>query len=307
MRLIRGLSGLRPPPGPCVLTVGAYDGLHRGHQALIAHLLELARASALPAWLVSFEPLPREFLQPTDPPPRLTSFRERWRLLAPSGLDTLCLLRFNEALRNLPAAAFAELLAGQLRAQAVLVGHDFRFGRRGEGDVEALADAGRRLGFKVQVLPPVTLGGERVSSSAIRAALAAGEFLPAARALGRPWSMRGRVVAGERLGRTLGFPTANLRIERHRSPVHGIFAARVHGIAAEALPAVTSLGTRPTVGGREALLEAHVFDFEGELYGRELEVEFVAKLRDEVQFDSLEALTAQMHRDAHAARHVLGI
>ncbi len=178
MRLTRGLTGLRVPAGRRVLTVGAFDGLHLGHQALIERLAGLARARGEPAWLVSFEPLPREFLQRSDPPARLTSFRERWRLLAPLPLESLCLLRFNDALRNLSPAAFAEALAQVLRASAVVVGHDFRFGRRGEGDAEALRAAGARLGYEVEVVAPVVLEGERVSSSAIRAALAAGAHTP---------------------------------------------------------------------------------------------------------------------------------
>ncbi|MBV9697354.1 MAG: bifunctional riboflavin kinase/FAD synthetase [Gammaproteobacteria bacterium] len=306
MRLTRGLTGLTVPEGRRALTIGAFDGLHLGHQALIARLAALARARGEGAWLVSFEPLPREFLQPSDPPARLTSLRERWRLLAAQPLETLCLLRFNDALRNLSPAAFAQALAGALRASAVVIGHDFRFGRRGEGDPEALRAAGARLGFDVEVVPPVALEGERVSSSAIRAALARGEFERAARALGRAWTMRGRVVPGQRLGRTLGFPTANLPIERRRAPVQGIFAVWVRGLGATALPGVASLGTRPAVQGTGPLLEVHLFDYAGELYGRELEVEFVAKLREEAHFDTLAALTAQMQRDALAARRILG-
>lgn len=306
MRLTRGLTGLRVPAGRRVLTVGAFDGLHLGHQALIERLAALARERGEAAWLVSFEPLPREFLQRSDPPARLTSFRERWRLIAPLPLESLCLLRFNDALRNLAPAAFAAALAQALGASAVVVGHDFRFGRRGEGDAEALRAAGARLGYQVEVVAPVVLEGERVSSSAIRAALAAGDFARAARALGRSWSMRGRVVPGRRLGRTLGFPTANLPVGRRRAPVQGIFAVRVRGISSAALPAVASLGTRPAVQGTEPLLEVHLFDYTGELYGRELEVEFVAKLRAEAHFDTLAALTAQMQRDALAARRILG-
>lgn len=306
MRLIRGLAGLRRPSRRCALTVGAYDGLHLGHQALLARLIEHAAAGSDPAVVVTFEPMPREYLQPQDPPARLTSLRERWRILEALPLDYLCLLRFDEALRNLSAQEFAEFLARGLGARVIVVGHDFRFGRSGTATAEVLAEAGRRLGFNVEVLPAVTLEGARISSSGVRAALAAGEFVRAAAWLGRPFAMRGRVIAGTRLGRTLGFPTANLPLKRRRSPVAGVFAVRVHGAAPEALPGVASLGTRPTVNGTEALLEAHVFDFGGDLYGREIAVEFVAKLRDEARFDSLEALTAQMHADAAEARRILG-
>jgi riboflavin kinase/FMN adenylyltransferase len=305
MRLIRGLAGLRRPGPGCALTIGAYDGLHLGHQAMLARLIERAAASAEPAVVMTFEPMPREYLQPQDPPARLTSLRERWRILAPLPLDYLCVLRFDEALRNLSPQDFARLLAQQLGARSIVVGHDFRFGRQGAATAEVLAQAGRGLGFEVEVLPAVTLAGERISSSGVRAALAAGDFARAARWLGRPWSMRARVVAGRRLGRDLGFPTANLPLKRRRAPVGGVFAVRVHGIASAPLAGVASLGTRPTVAGTEALLEAHVFDFAGDLYGREIAVEFVAKLREEAHFASLTALTAQMHADAAEARRIL--
>jgi riboflavin kinase/FMN adenylyltransferase len=305
MELIRGLSGGRVHGSGCVLTIGTYDGIHLGHQALLARLNEHAKQRGAPAVLLTFEPMPREFLTPHDPPARLTSLRERWRILSGTRLDYLWLLRFGEALRNLPGDAFAQLLARELRPGLVVVGHDFRFGHRGEGTAAGLAAAGTRLGFEVDVLAPVMLDGERVSSSGLRAALACGDFERARRWLGRPWSMRGRVRPGRRLGRDLGFPTANLPLERRRAPVAGIFAVRVHGVGSGPLPGVASLGTRPTVAGDEALLEAHLFDFCEDLYGREIEVEFAAKLRDEARFASLEALTAQMRRDAADARRIL--
>ena len=305
MQLIRGLSGVRRRVVGCVMTIGTYDGIHLGHQALLARLNEHAARRGEPAVLLTFEPMPREFLAPHDPPARLTSLRERWRILSGTRLDYLWLLRFGEALRNLPGEAFAQLLARELRPRLVVVGHDFRFGRQGEGTAALLAAAGTRLGFDVDVLAPVMLDGERISSSGVRAALACGDFERARRWLGRPWSMRGRVRPGKRLGRDLGFPTANLSLERRRAPVAGIFAVRVHGVGSAALPGVASLGTRPTVAGDETLLEAHLFDFCEDLYGREIEVEFVAKLRDEARFATLEALTAQMRRDAAEARRIL--
>ncbi len=305
MELVRGLSGSGRRGEGCVLTIGTYDGIHLGHQALLARLHEHAARRGAAAVLLTFEPTPREYLAPNDPPPRLTSLRERWRILSGAGLDYLWLLRFGEALRNLPGEAFAQLLARELRPRVVVIGHDFRFGRHGEATAAVLSAAGTRLGFEVDVLAPVTLDGERISSSGVRAALACGDFERARRWLGRPWSMRGRVMQGKRLGRDLGFPTANLPLERRRAPVAGIFAVRVHGVASAALPGVASLGTRPTIGGVEALLEVHLFDFCGELYGREIEVEFAAKLRDEARFATLEALTAQMQRDAADARRVL--
>jgi riboflavin kinase / FMN adenylyltransferase len=306
MQLIRGLAALPPRIAGCVLTIGTYDGLHLGHQALLTRLKEHAEREGRAAVLLTFEPMPREYLVPDDPPARLTSLRERWRILTPLQLDYLLVLRFGEPLRNLTGEAFAQLLARELAAHVVVVGHDFRFGKHGGATAPVLSEAGRRLGFEVEVVPPVVLDGERISSSGVRAALAGGDFVRAQRWLGRPWSMRGRVVRGQALGQDLGFPTANLLLERRRAPVEGIFAVRVHGAASAVLPGVASLGTRPTIAGTEALLEAHVFDFSGDLYGREIEVEFVAKLRDEERFATLDALAAQMRRDAAEARRILG-
>jgi riboflavin kinase / FMN adenylyltransferase len=309
MELIRGLTNLGDGQRGPVVTIGTFDGIHLGHQGLLQRLKGHATRLGRPAMLLTFEPMPREYLAPLDPPARLTSWRERWRILCGTGLDSVCLLRFGETLRNLSGEEFANLLARELQAAAVVVGHDFRFGRHGEATVPRLVASGERLGFTVDVVSPVTIAGERVSSSGIRAALARGDFEFARRWLGRPYSMRGRVVRGNQLGRTLGFPTANLRLERRRAPLAGIFAVRVRGDSeaglSAGLPGVASLGTRPTVNGVETLLEAHVFDFARELYGREIEVEFIAKLRDEERFADLDALVAQMHQDAAQARGIL--
>src|SRR5262249_7811717 len=202
---------------------------------------------------------------------------------------------------NLSAEDFAQLLVRELDPRIVVVGHDFRFARRGEATASVLAEAGQRLGFGVDVLPAVTLGGERLSSSGVRAGLARSSFDRARGWLGRPWSMRGRVQPGRSLGMQLGFPTANVPLERRRSPVAGIFAVRVRGAGNGERNGVASLGTRPTIGGTEALLEAHVFDFEGDLYGREIEVGFVARLRGEGRFPSLAALSRQIEPDAAEA------
>jgi riboflavin kinase / FMN adenylyltransferase len=305
IQLLRGLSAPARAPGGCAVTIGTFDGLHLGHQALVGALTAHAARLGLPSVLVTFEPTPREHFCPQDPPARLTSLRERWRILHGWGVDYVWLLRFGERLRNLSPEEFAAFLAREISARQVVVGHDFRFGKGGAASAATLSAAGARLGFAVDVLEPVTLGAERISSSGVRTALAQADFAGAARLLGRPYSMRGRVVRGERLGRSLGFPTANLALERRRAPVSGIFAVRVRGAAEVALPGVASLGTRPTIGGTAALLEAHLFDFNADLYGREIEVEFAAKLREEERFASLEALTAQMHRDAAQARQLL--
>jgi len=256
--------------------------------------------------MLTFEPMPREYLAAANPPARLTSWRERWRVLQRTGLNYVLQLKFDEKLRCVTGQAFTHLLADELRAAAVVIGHDFKFGRNGEASAPMLCEAGRRLGFDVDVVEPVLIDGERVSSSAIRTALAAGDLKRAERLLGRPYSMIGRVVLGQQLGRDLGFPTANLRLGRKRTPLQGIFAVRVHGIdGLPNAPGVASLGTRPTVGGTVPLLEAHVFDYNGDLYGREIEVEFVAKLREEECFANLDELVMQMNQDAAQARALL--
>jgi riboflavin kinase / FMN adenylyltransferase len=317
MKLIRGLQNLRSSQLGSVVTIGTYDGLHLGHLSLLRRLAEHGARMSRPTMMLTFEPMPREFFAPANPPPRLTSLRERCRLLQRMGLDSLCVLRFDERLRDMTGEAFAQLLARDMRAAVVVIGHDFKFGRGAEAAAAAMQAAGQRLGFEVDVVPPVQVDNVRVSSSGIRDALARGDFAQVERWLGRPYSMIGRVVQGERLGRTLGYPTANMRLGRLRSPVQGIFAVRVRGAGKlvgaasggprPAVGGVASLGTRPTVSGTVPLLETHLFDFTGDLYGREIEVEFVAKLRDEQRFESLEALVEQMQRDATEARSVLNI
>jgi riboflavin kinase/FMN adenylyltransferase len=276
MELIRGLPNLRQRHQGSVVTIGTFDGIHRGHQALIRSLLGHGKRLSRPAMMLTFEPMPREYLAAENPPARLTSWRERWRVLQRTGLSFVLQLRFGESLRNLSGEEFARLLSQDLKAAAVVIGHDFRFGRNGEANAPMLSEAGRALGFMVDVVAPVLIDGVRVSSSQIRGALERGDFERAQRWLGRPYSMVGRVVQGQQLGRDLGFPTANLRLGRKRSPIHGIFAVRVHGIpGVAAAPGVASLGTRPTVGGTVPLLEVHVFE--------------------------------QMHRDAAQARGILGV
>ena len=313
LRLVRGpLRAL----APSVLAIGTFDGLHLGHMALIARARERAAQLQVESGLLSFEPMPREVLNAADPPARLTNFRERWRLLERSGLQRLHLLTFNNALRSKSGDDFMALLRA-LGVRAIIVGHDFRFGRGGHASAEWCASESHHYGFEVQVIAPVLVAGERVSSGMVRAALASGDLKRAALLLGRAYTMRARVQRGEQLGRKLGIPTANLPTARRRTPLAGIFAVRVRGHAlpgndtpseacgARGWPAVASLGTRPTVGGSVALLEVHLFDFTGDLYGAELEVEFVARLRDELKFDSIGLMVEQMHRDAAAARAAL--
>ena len=314
MEYIRGLQGLKEKHRGAAITVGSFDGIHLGHGALIASTCGIAKQLAKPAMMLTFEPLPREYLAsqmkpPQDPPARLTDFRERWRLLERSDLHYVCVLRFDEKLRQLSGEQFVDLLVTRFGASAVVVGQDFRFGRGGAGSITLLRAAAEAGAFELELVPSVCIEDVRVSSSGVRTALAAGDFARARDLLGRVYSMRGRVVAGEQLGRRLGYPTANIRMRRRKLPMTGIYAVRVRGVEAlhphAARAGVASLGFRPTVNGTEPLLEVHVFDYQGTLYGTELDVEFVAKIRDEEKFATLDALVQQMHQDSARAREIL--
>lgn len=304
--LFRDIDGGLLCPGGSVVCIGAFDGLHLGHRALLRRAVERARSLGLPAVALSFEPLPREFFAPEAPPPRLHLPRAKFEGLCELGADLVGLLRFDARMAAMPAGGFVgSVLVRRLAAREVWVGPDFRFGHRRGGDLETLRREGAAHGFTAAAIEPVLLDGERVSSTRIRAALQAGEFEQAARLLGQPYAIGGRVVHGRHLGRTLGYPTANLRFGGKTPALQGIYATRVHGIGAQPWPSVSSFGTRPTIGGTEPLLEAHLFDFDGDLYGRRIEVEFVAKLRDEERFPDLPALVTQMDRDAQQAREIL--
>jgi riboflavin kinase / FMN adenylyltransferase len=306
MELDRGLHNILQRHRGCVLTVGNYDGVHLGHQQMIGALKARAAQLRLAATVLVFEPSSKEFIDPDGAPPRLTRWREKFLALAALGVDRLVTLRFDECMRAMTPGCFVdELIVGKLGTRHMVVGDDFRYGSNAGGTIDSLRTAGQAHGFGVDQMAPFVVDGVRVSSTAVRERLELGDFAGAARLLGRPYRMLGRVVQGRRLGRTLGFPTANLRLMRRKPPLWGILAVWVHGIDSRPLPGVASLGTRPTVNGTEPLLEAHVLDFSGDLYGRHLEIEFVAKLRDEVKFDSLEAMTVQMQIDAARARDLL--
>jgi riboflavin kinase/FMN adenylyltransferase len=306
MEVVRGLHNLRARHRGCVLTVGAFDGVHRGHQEMIRILREQAARLVAPATVLSFEPLPREFFGKDNPPARLTRFREKVDAFRAYGIERFVCARFDERLRAMEPEAFVErILIEALGVKHVVVGHDFRFGRNLRGDFALLSRFGAQHGFGVTEVPPFAIDGARVSSSRVRELLASGDMSGAARLLGRPYRMTGKVVHGGKLGRKLGFPTANLRLHRRTTPLMGVFAVRVSGGPLANAPAVASLGTRPVVNGREPLLEAHVFDFDGDLYGEYLHVDFIARLRDERWFESLDALVEQMHKDAARARELL--
>jgi len=320
MKLVRGLHNLtelgdnarrgsrtngRQAAG-CVLTVGNYDGVHLGHQHMIRVLQQRAHELDCESAVLVFEPSSKEFIDPAGAPPRLTRWREKYVALAALGVDRLVTLRFDDDIRAMTPQCFVDqLIVDGLSARHVVVGDDFRYGAKAEGNVHSLRTACERRGVGVEQLTPFMVDGVRVSSTAVRERLERGDCDAAARLLGRRYRMVGRVSHGQELGRTLGFPTANLKLMRRKSPVCGILAVRVYGIDSVPLDGVASLGTRPTVDGVEPLLEVHVFDFEGDLYGRAIEVEFIAKLRDEVKFDSLDSLTVQMKVDAAQARDLL--
>jgi riboflavin kinase / FMN adenylyltransferase len=306
MQLVRGLHNLSQRHQGCVLTVGNYDGVHLGHQHMIGMVKARAAELGARAAVLVFEPSSKEFIDPAGAPPRLTRWREKYLALAAQGLDRMVTLPFDDCMRAMTPQRFVdELLVTGLGVRHVVVGNDFRYGAHARGTIDTLRHAGSAHGFGVEQIEPFVFDGVRVSSTVVRERLGRGDFDGAARLLGRPYRMLGQVIHGKELGRTLGFPTANLRLMRRKSPVCGILAVLVRGVGEVAMPAVASLGTRPTVDGKEVLLEVHVFDFAGDLYGREIEVEFVAKLRDEVKFDSLDAMMVQMKIDAANAREVL--
>jgi riboflavin kinase/FMN adenylyltransferase len=306
MELVRGLHNLSQRHRGCVLTVGNYDGVHLGHQQMIGVVKSRAAELRAAATVLVFEPSSKEFIDPDGAPPRLTRWREKFLALAACGVERLVTLRFDECMRAMTPQAFVEeLIVARLGTRHMVVGDDFRYGCKARGTIESLRSAGEAHGFGVEQLAPFVVDGVRVSSTAVRDRLEWADYRGAARLLGRPYRMTGRVIPGRQLGRTLGFPTANLRLMRRKSPVWGILAVWAHGIDVRPLPGVASLGTRPTVDGVEPLLEVHVFDFDGDLYGSSIEVEFVAKLRDEVKFESLDAMMEQMKVDGAQARDVL--
>jgi riboflavin kinase/FMN adenylyltransferase len=307
MRVIRGLHNLEPQRGGCVATIGNFDGVHLGHQAVFGRLLLKGRALGCPATVITFEPQAMEYFAPRAAPARLTRLREKLAALADCGIEQVILLEFGPKLARKEAREFVlELLVDGLSVRHLLVGDDFRFGRGRDGDFQLLQEMGRAHGFAVEDLHTITHGDERVSSTRIREALALGEFELARHLLGRPYRICGRVGHGNKRGRSIGYPTANLNLHRRVSPLRGVYAVMVGGLTDRPWPGVANIGTRPTVdGGARYLLEVHLFDFEGDLYGRHAEVEFRLKLRDEKKFESFEELKIQIDRDTLAAKEYL--
>jgi riboflavin kinase/FMN adenylyltransferase len=305
VELIRGLHNLRPRHRGCAVTIGNFDGVHRGHRAVIDQLAAKARELSVPALVMIFEPQPQELFAPDRVPARLTRLREKLWALNLDAVDRVLCVRFDARFAALTAEAFVErILDGALGARYVVVGDDFRFGARRAGDFDFLARAGRRLGFEVARQATFMLDGARVSSTRVREALEGGHLERAAELLGYPFGIHGRVAHGDRRGRTLGYPTANIHLHRRAVPLLGVFAVRVHGAAEGPVPGVANLGCRPTIAGGlpVPLLEVHLLDFAGDLYGRHVKVEFLHRIREERRFASLEELKAQIARDAAEAR-----
>ncbi len=307
MQLMRR-PGLDPSclAGGCVGTIGTFDGVHLGHRRILERVLAEAEKRSLPSVVISFEPTPREFFSSGQPPARLTRFREKFAEFKKLGIDWFFCPPFDSAMESLaPSEFISRLLVDTLHVRHLVIGDDFVFGRNRGGTVVDLQRAGSDSGFVVEQADTVVVNADRVSSTLIRRLLAAGDLAAATTLLGRHYSMTGRVVGGRKLGKKLGFPTANVNLNRRASPIAGIFAVRVERPGVGLLNGVASLGTRPTVGGSKELLEVHIFDFDQEIYGEYIRVDFVEKLRDEVKFPDLDSLTAQMHRDAAEARTIL--
>jgi riboflavin kinase/FMN adenylyltransferase len=301
--LIRGLYNIKEQHRGCVATIGNFDGVHLGHQALLTCVKQKAKTLHCSSLLITFEPQPLEFFSPDKAVPRLTRFREKFYYLSQFGVDKVLVIPFNQSFAKLSAKDFCqEVLGKQLGIKHIIVGDDFRFGAGREGNVQFLQAMDSQSGFSVEIMPTILLEQERISSTRIREALIKADHSLAGRLLGRPYSMMGRVVYGNQLGRQLGFPTANIFLHRAVAPVQGIYAVRMHGISREGLPGVANVGTRPTIGGTRTILEVHLFDFNETIYGKYVSVEFCKKQRDEERYDNLELLRQQIEKDALLAR-----
>jgi len=306
--LIRGLPGVKARHRGTVASIGNFDGVHRGHQAVLRDLRQRARAMGAPSTVVLFEPQPQEYFAGDKAPLRLTRFMEKWPLLAAAGVERVLCLRFGRRLAEMQAEEFIQrVLVDALGIRHLTVGDDFRFGKDRRGDFRMLEAAGKAAGFGVTDTPSLEVGGERVSSTRIRWLLMEGRMEDAARLLARPFGLSGRVMHGERLGRKLGMPTVNLALKRRAPPLSGIFAARVAGVPGGDRPAAAYIGKRSAAGGEHWVLEAHLPGYRGDLYGQRLEVQFLHRLREDRHFDNLDDLRVQMHEDVAAAEKWLAL
>ncbi len=304
MYLARGLKHLAVPQAGCVATVGNFDGVHLGHRAVIENLAAEGQRLGVPSVVILFEPQPREYFDPESAPARLTRLREKLSHLAKLPIDAVLLLRFDHALAESPPEDFIQtVLVKNLHVRYLVVGDDFRFGKDRRGNFAMLKEAGTKAGFEVADTVSVQVAGARVSITLIREALVGGDMRKAAELLGRPYSVIGRVRYGERLGRKLGFPTANIALMRKKTPVQGVFAVTMTGVCGRPLPGVANVGSRPTLEGEHtAQLETYLFDFAGDIYGRLVEVHFHQKLREERRFENVQALREQIERDTQQAK-----
>jgi len=305
MELIRGLHNLKPQHRRCVATIGNFDGVHLGHQQLFQQLQRVADADGLPSCIITFDPLPHEFFAgPQGSQARLTYFREKYHAIKQHAPDRLLMLKFNHDLSALSADAFIQrILVDGLGVKQLIVGDDFRFGQGRAGNFQTLSDAGQQHDFIVIPTETFCVGDSRVSSTRVRKSLAQGDLEQAATLLGRPYSMEGRVVYGRQLGRTLGYPTANILLKRHKTPIHGIFVVQAEDEAGRLLNGMANVGERPTIdGGGDTLLEVHLLDFSEDIYGQHLKTVFLHKIRDEKHFGSLDALKQGIQDDEHQAR-----
>ncbi|MGQ8365101.1 bifunctional riboflavin kinase/FAD synthetase [Glaciecola sp. 1036] len=302
MLLIRGIQNIKPEHHGCVLTIGKFDGVHFGHRAVLDSLVKKARELGVPAAVMVFEPQPEEYFAPELAPARLSTLRDKFVLLDQIGIERLICVRFDETFSKQSPTEFVQhLLVEKLGVQFLVVGDDFKFGYKRKGDFAFLQSSGENSGFKVVSTQSYRLDDCRISSTEIRRALANDDFAYAKSMLGRPYALSGKVVHGEKNGRTIGFPTANIVIKKQKAPVSGVFAvtARIDG---NRYQGVANLGVRPTLLGQRLQLETHIFDFSGDLYGKHMTVEFWGKLRDEMKFDSFEQLKTQIELDAKQAR-----
>lgn len=308
MKLVRHLIDLpyADLAAGSVVTIGSFDGLHLGHRQLLDRVISKSRELGVPSIVMSFEPTPKEFFAATNPPARLMRFREKFDALAEYGVDIFYCPRFNPAMQGIRSDAFIrQILVHGMNARHIVVGDDFQFARKREGSIDDLLRTQRALQFDVDRVPSIIKDDVRVSSTAIRAALADGNPSRATSLLGRPYRMSGRIIKGRRVGRTLGFATANVDLRRRQSAVLGIFAVRVSGLAEGRIDGVASIGTRPTFDLLKPLLEVHLFDFDRDIYGEYIHVDFIAHIRDEEKFESVDELVAQMSKDAENARSIL--
>lgn len=306
-KIIRGLHNLSPSATDCVATIGNFDGVHLGHQAVLNQLAMKGDTLGLPAVVITFEPQPNEFFSPDNAPARLSRFREKVEALRCYSIQQLCVLRFNKKLAQMTAQDFIQrLIVDGLNVRYLVVGDDFKFGKDRQGDFAMLQQAGKQHGFQVVNMHTFAIDQMRVSSTRIREALREGDLILAEKLLGRPYRMSGRVAHGDKRGRTMGFPTANIHLHRRKVPLSGVYAVQLFGVDGEPIQGVANVGVRPTIRAKKALLEVHLFNFNRDIYGEHVQVHFLHKLRDEQKFADLNELMKQIEQDCEQARLYFG-